>query len=181
MEAAHAVGCRQVAEWTTAHVAEPFDLVITSAGGFPLDANFYQTVKGMVTALPALHENSTLLIISGCAEIGSPEYTETMLHYENDWRRFLRDIAATPRTAKDQWQFQMHARVLERIGIERLRLANDGLSIEQQRRLCVNPIGGSGDAGERAQRFIDGYLGEYPQASAAVIPQGPYTMLSRDH
>jgi nickel-dependent lactate racemase len=179
MEAAHAVGCRQVAEWTTVRVAEPFDLVITSAGGFPLDGNFYQSVKGMVTALPALHERSTLMIVSACAEIGSNEYTEMMLRYDNDWRRFLRDIAATSRTAKDQWQFQMHTRVLERIGVERLRMANDGLRMEVQRRLCVNPVGGDGDAGLRTQRFIDDYLRANPRASVAVIPEGPYTMLSR--
>jgi nickel-dependent lactate racemase len=179
MEQAHAVGCKQVADWTVARVAEPFDLVVTSAGGFPLDANFYQTVKGMVTALPALHEKSTLLIVSACTEIGSPEYTEVMLRYDNDWRRFLRDIAATSRTAKDQWQFQMHTRLLERIGVDRLRLANDGLSVAQQRRLCVNPVSGSGDAAERMQRFVDEYLGGHPEARAAVIPEGPYTMLAK--
>jgi nickel-dependent lactate racemase len=179
MEAAHAVGCRQVAAWTTAKMEKPFDLVVTSAGGFPLDANFYQTVKGVVTALPALHEESTLLILSACSEIGSPEYSEMMLRYDNDWRRFLRDIATAPRTAKDQWQFQMHTRVLERIGVDRLRMANDGLPVEQQRRLCVNPIGGDGGVAKRVQRFIDDYLASHPTASVAVIPEGPYTMLSR--
>jgi lactate racemase len=177
MEGAHAVGCRQAAEWTMAKVAEPFDLVVTSAGGFPLDANFYQTVKCMVTALPALHAKSTLLVISACAEIGSPEYTQTKLKYRNDWRKFLSDIEMDPVTAKDQWQFQMHTRVLDRIGIERLRLANDGLSQEQQGLLCVSPIAGAGAAAERVQRFVDEYVAANPGARVAVIPEGPYTML----
>jgi lactate racemase len=177
MEEAHAAGCKQAAEWTMAKVDKPFDLVVTSAGGFPLDANFYQTVKCMVTALPALHEESTLLVISACAEIGSPEYSETMLRYANDWRKFLSDIEKDPVTAKDQWQFQMHTRVTGRIGIERLMLACDGLSVEQQGLLCVNPIAGAGTAAERVQRFVNAYVEANPSARVAVIPEGPYTML----
>jgi len=87
---AHRAGCRQVADWTTAEIDAPFDLVITNGGGFPLDQTFYQTVKGMCTALPALGANSTLLQVSGCGEqLGSAAYTELMLGYDNDWRRFL--------------------------------------------------------------------------------------------
>jgi lactate racemase len=62
---------------------------------------------------------------------------------------------------------------------ERLRLVNDGLKPEVQRRLCVNPAGAGGDAGVRAQRFIDDYFAENPGARVAVIPEGPYTMLAR--
>lgn len=176
---AHLVGCRQVSDWTTARVPTPFDLVITSAGGFPLDQNFYQSVKGMVGALPALHENSTLLIVSACREIGSEEYSSVMLRYSNDWRAFLRDIASQPHTAKDQWQYQMHARVLERIGIDRLRMVNDGLAPDLLSHLSVTPVTGAGDAAARTQGFIDQYIRAHPQARIAAIPEGPYVMLKR--
>jgi nickel-dependent lactate racemase len=179
MEAAHLAGCRDVSDWTSAEVDQPFDLVVTNGGGYPLDETFYQTVKGMVTALPALHERSTLLMVSGCGEVGSPEYTDLMLRYANDWPRFLEDIAALPRTSKDQWQYQMQTRVLERIGVERLRLVNDGLEPDTQQRLSVNPVLGRGSANERAQRFIDDYVAAHPGARVAVIPEGPYTMLTR--
>lgn len=174
---AHEAGCEQVGAWTSAQVAQPFDLVVQSAGGYPLDESYYQTVKGMVTALPALHAGSRLLMCSPCTEVGSPEFTELMMRYGNDHESFLRDIAASGRTAKDQWQFQMQTRVLQRIGRERLLLANDGLPMDVQRQLGVTPVEGDGDATERAQRYIDAFAADNQGARIAVIPEGPYTML----
>ena len=179
LEAAHLAGCKDVAEWTTAEIDGPFDLVITNGGGFPLDQTFYQTVKGMCTALPALDENSTLLQVSDCAEqLGSQAYAELMLKWDNDWRGFLSHIAAHKHeTRLDQWEFQMQARVLDRIGVEKLWLISDGIPPEMQKHIAVTPILGDGDAQARAQRAIDQYLADRPAARVAVIPDGPYTML----
>ena len=178
LEAAHLAGCREVAEWTTARVDGPFDLVVTGGGGFPLDLTFYQSVKGMVTALPALGPESTLLEASACGEgVGGREYTDLLLGYENQWRRFLADIAASPETQLDQWEYQLQARTLERIGMERLWLVTDGLPEDVQRRLSVTPILGPGTARERTQRAIDDFVAARPGARVAVIPDGPYTML----
>jgi lactate racemase len=178
MVEAHLAGVRDVARWTTAMIDEPFDLVITNGGGYPLDQSFYQTVKGMVGALSAAHEESTIVLASACSEgIGSPECIETMMRWGNDWRGFLRHIADPENFLKDQWQFQMQTRVLEKIGVERLCFVCDALPADVQARLGVNPVLGSGSAGERLQRFIDDYLARHPAARVAIIPQGPYTQL----
>lgn len=181
LESAHQAGCEQVAQWTSAAVEEPFDLVVTSGGGYPLDQTFYQTVKGMCAALDALDESSTLLQVSECAEqVGSHAYTQLMLRYDNDWRAFLRDIEARPgRTELDQWEFQMQTRVLQRIGREKLWFVTDGIDPGVQARLAVTPILGAGDARQRAQRAIDAFLANRPRARLAVIPDGPYTLLQR--
>ena len=181
LEQAHAAGCKQVAEWTTASFEGHFDLVVTNGGGYPLDQTFYQTVKGMCTSLPALCEHSTLLIVSQCAEkLGSKAYTDLMLQYKGDWRKFLADIAAHPgRTLLDQWEYQMQCRVLERIGVHRLWLVSDGLPMEWMRDAAVNPILCEGDCCDRAQRTIDEYVAAHPDDRIAVIPDGPYTMLRR--
>jgi lactate racemase len=178
---AHRTGCKQVAAWTTAEIDGPFDLVVTSGGGHPLDLTFYQTVKGMVTALPALGSETTLLQVSHCAEgVGSKVYTDMMLAYDNDWRRFLADIEAhKDATQLDQWEFQMQTRTLQRIGMENLWLVSDGLPRDVQSHLALTPILGDGNAQERAQRAIDTYVREHPAARIAVIPDGPYTMLQR--
>ncbi|NOY80893.1 MAG: nickel-dependent lactate racemase [Kiritimatiellaeota bacterium] len=181
LEKAHAAGCRQVADWTTASCDAPFDLVVTNGGGYPLDQTFYQTVKGMCAALPALGPESTLLQVSECAEgLGSEAYTSLLLAYNNDWRRFVADIAANPsRTRLDQWEFQMQARVLERIGRQRLRFVTGGIPPEIQGRIGVNPVLGNGTAQERAQRAVDQYFVRHPRACIAAIPNGPYTMIER--
>ncbi len=175
--AAHEAGCAQVGAWTSAVVERPFDLVVTCAGGYPLDESYYQTVKGMVTALPALHERSQLLMCSACTEVGSEEFTALMQRYGSDYEAFLADIAASGRTEKDQWQFQMQTRVLQRIGQARLLLANDGLPLETQRGLGVTPVEGDGDVVARAQRHLDAFVAARPDARVAVVPEGPYTML----
>ncbi len=181
LEKAHWAGCQKVAEWTSVQIEKPFDLVITNGGGYPLDQTFYQTVKGMCCALPALAKHSTLLIISHCGEqLGSKTYTNLMLKYNNNWQNFLRDIAAKPNeTQLDQWEFQMQTRVLKRIGLDKLWLVSDGIPNDIQRYISVTPILGPGDTQERTQQAIDKYTENNSNAEIAVIPEGPYTMLSK--
>jgi len=181
LDKAHIAGCEQVAKWTSVEIDGPFDMVITNGGGYPLDQTFYQTVKGMCSVLPALDRNSTLLMISHCGEqLGSKEYTDMMLSYNNDWRRFLADIEANPDTTRlDQWEFQMQARVLDHIGREKLWFVSDGIDEKMQRRISVTPILGPAAAQLRAQQAIDEYLSARGDARIAIIPEGPYTMLRR--
>ena len=179
IEKAHLAGCREVAEWTSAYIEEPYDLVITNGGGYPLDQTFYQTVKGMCCALPALKKGSTVLVVSNCSEgLGSKAYGELMLKYNNDWKAFLGDIASeADKTLLDQWQYQMQARVLEVIGLEKLWFVSDGIPVEIQKKLSLNPVSGEGGAVVRAQRAIDEYVAENDNARIAVISEGPYTMI----
>ena len=178
---AHLAGCRDVAGWTSATVDGPFDLVVTNGGGFPLDQTFYQTVKGMCTALPALGRQSTLLVVSHCGQrLGSAGYTDLMLRWANRWRRFLAAIAASRRTKLDQWELQMQCRVLARIGRRRLWFVSDGIPPHIQNRIAVWPVPGPGNAAARAQHAVDQFLAARPGARVAVIPDGPYTMLRRN-
>ncbi|BAM02844.1 nickel-dependent lactate racemase [Phycisphaera mikurensis] len=171
-------GCADVAGWTSAAVDAPFGLVVTSAGGYPLDKNFYQTVKSMCTALPALGEGSTLLVLSACDEVGEPAYEALYERFGPEWRAFLEHIETSGVTDKDQWEYQMQTRVLSRIGIGGLVLANDGLDAATQRKIATTPCPGAGDAVARAQAFVDGWVEANPGGRVAVIPEGPYTMLA---
>lgn len=178
---AHLTGCEQVARWATAEIAGPFDLVVTCGGGYPLDQTFYQTVKGMCTALPALGPDTTLLQVSHCCQrLGSNAYTELIMTWAGNWRGFLDHIREHRNETKlDQWELQMQCRVLARIGVENLWLATDGIEPDVQKLMNLTPILGDGDAAVRAQRAIDEYVAAHPAARIAVIPEGPYTMLRR--
>ncbi len=179
LKQAHLAGCEEVTDWTTARVPCDLDLVVTCGGGYPLDQTFYQTVKGMCTALPALRAATTLLQLSHCGEgLGSRAYTELMRAWGPDWRGFLEHIEANRHETKlDQWELQVQCRVLDRIGSERLWFATDGIPSGEQQYLGLTPILGEGDAIRRAQRAIDGYISLHRGARVAVIPEGPYTML----
>jgi nickel-dependent lactate racemase len=177
LTAAHQAGCQDVAQSTSAAVSHPFDLVVTCGGGYPLDESIYQTTKGIVMALPALRPGSTLLIASDCREIGSPEFTGLLNQYQNDWHRFLADIARQASPIKDQWVLQMLARVNERIGMDHIILAADAVPPDMHGKIWCRPLDGQGPAQSRAQHFIDDYLQKNPAATVAVIPEGPYTML----
>jgi len=178
MEQAHLAGTKQVGGWTTSQVAQPYDLIVTNGGGYPLDRTFYQSVKGIVTPLHAMHEQTTLLIASECGEgVGSQQYNDIMMQWGSNWQGFLKHIGATNVVVKDQWQYQMHARVLARIGAQRIRFVTDGLALDTQRRLAINPVNGSASVAERCQGFVDQYVTRHPNARIAAIPDGPYTMI----
>jgi len=176
---AHDAGCRAVAEWTSAKVGEPYDLVITNGGGYPLEQALYQAIKGQCAALPAIKAGGVLLQIVHCGEqIGSPAYTRLRLRWCNDWQGFLAHIAADDRTELDQWAFQMQCRLLQRVGIEGFWLACDGIPPEIQQQLALTPVLGDGDAPTRLQRAVDRYVAANPNARIAVLPEGPYTLLT---
>ena len=185
LEQAHLRGCKEVQQFVSATIgpqhAGGFDLVLTNAGGYPLDQTFYQTVKGMCTALPALGENSTMLIVSHCGEkLGSKAFCELMARWGDDWRGFLGHIARSGKTDLDQWELQMQARVLERIGQDKLLLASDGIDDEAKKHIAVTPLPGQGDAHARTQAFIDRFFAQRPDATMAAIPDGPYLLLKND-
>jgi len=176
LEKAHLVGTEQVGRWNSVQIDRTYDLIVTHGGGYPLDQTFYQSVKGIVTPLPAMHDQTTVLITSHCGEgIGSPPYTKTMMQWGQDWRGFIQAISTSHHVVKDQWQYQMHARVLSKIGVEQLRFVTDQIDTNTLKQLAVNPVLGDKPVEQRCQQFIDNFIVEHPSASIAVFPEGPYT------
>jgi hypothetical protein len=174
LEPAHEEACRFVRQCACPRVERPADVAITSSGGYPLDATFYQCVKGFVSALPAVRPGGTVLAFGGCSEgIGSPEYRATMARYAGDWRAFLRDIRDEGMFVKDQWQFQMHCRALERVGVAGLHFLTPGLDAATLSALNVSPHPVAPDqvAAELARLMRAAVAGG---ASLAVFPEGPY-------
>ncbi len=181
LEKAHEAGCEEVGRWTSAKVDEPYDLVVTSGGGYPLDETFYQTVKGMCAALPAIRQGGRMIIASRCGEgVGGASYTKLLLQYGSNWKAFNADAAASEVTKLDQWQVQMQAGVLQRLGVENLVLVADcdTIPLDLQRRMGVTPAGDAGASPEaRLQGEIDRFVRERKGARVAIIPDGPYTAI----
>jgi nickel-dependent lactate racemase len=155
-------------------VEKSADLAITSSGGYPLDATFYQCVKGLVNCLPAIKEKGEILAFGGCSEgIGSPEYTSLLKKYSGNTRQFIHDISNSAPFIKDQWQLQMQIRVLDKTGSGNLHFYTSGINTSELAMLSVQPHSLSVETiAEAIQAKIDQAV-EYKK-QIAVFPEGPY-------
>jgi len=153
---------------------------VTSGGGYPLDKTFYQTVKGMVGALPVVREGGTILIASACSEgIGNPEYADLMLRYDGRHEQLVPDILARGDVEQDQWEFEEQCKVLRRVGVGGLVVSTDGIPLDTLRRLSVTPAQTLCDAADpqaRIQGALDFLLAVRPGATVVAIPEGPYVL-----
>jgi len=174
LEAAHAEACRFARHCACPPVERQADAVLTNSGGYPLDATFYQCVKGFVSCLPAVAPGGSIIAFGGCGEgIGSPEYAGLMKRYAGRWQEFLADIQNPGVFTRDQWQFQMHCRTLAKVGPENLHFVTDGLPSEDLAAMSVNPHAAeAGRVGEAVQALLDELLSG--SGTLAVLPEGPY-------
>jgi len=174
LEASHNTACKFVSKHACPPVEQEKDVVLTSSGGYPLDATFYQCIKGMVSCLPAVKRGGVVVSIGSCSEgIGSSEYQNIMYEYSGRWREFLDHIQSNNNIVKDQWQFQMQTKALQHVDDGNLIFVTDGLSASVLARLNVNGMHTSeGCIQQRVQELLDGLIRE--GRSVAVIPEGPY-------
>jgi nickel-dependent lactate racemase len=98
-------------------VSRKFSTILTSAGGFPLDKTYYQTVKGMVAPLDILAPGGRVVILSECSEgMGSANFLEAQRWLVGSGRRgFLKKIGEKDHVPLiDQWQTEKLVEALER-------------------------------------------------------------------
>lgn len=164
---AHLEGVEFVRPIVTDTVAQPVDIVVTSSAGYPLDATFYQTVKGMVTALPVVKQGGTIIIAAGVSEgIGSPELRK-LIDDHPDLDVLMKKIIEEGFFVMDQWQLEELGKVLRKA---KVRFVTDGLPPETVRRLYVEPA-------PSVEAAVADALAEYgPNATIAAISEGPYVL-----
>lgn len=94
--------------------AEPADIVITSNGGYPLDQNIYQSVKGMTAAEATCKEGGVIIIAAECSDgHGGEEFYRTFKDIASV-QQIMDQILARGRkeTVPDQWETQILARIM---------------------------------------------------------------------
>ena len=179
LEAAHLKGCEDVSKHASCTIDQPYDLVVTNGGGYPLDINYYQSVKGMCMALPALKKGSVLLQASECRKgVGSKAFFELLVKYKNNWKKFLTDIETNKDiTELDQWEFQMLCRVLDITGIDNLHFLSEGIPQKTKQQLYCSPMEYQENLSKTIEEFLFQFAAENKKAGIAIIPNGPYTIL----
>ena len=150
--------------------AAPADIVIAANGGYPLDQNIYQAVKGMTAAEAAVREGGVIIMIARSEDgHGAPEFYRTFAE-EKNLDRMLKAFMKTPKeeTRADQWQSQIFARVLRRAKILYLSGALDAVV----RDLHMTPVRSIPEALKAAEEFLGN-----PDASITAIPDGVAVMV----
>ena len=99
--------------------AVPADIVITTNGGYPLDQNVYQAVKGMTAAEETCKKDGIIIMIAACNDGHGGESLYENLKNAKTPRELLDRIAKVPRneTIPDQWEMQILARILDQFTV----------------------------------------------------------------
>jgi nickel-dependent lactate racemase len=111
----HAAACEAARAIAMCPVVKPFDVVVTSNAGFPLDQNLYQAVKGMSAAAQVVAPGGTIICVAECRD-GFPDHGSyrSQLTSVPSVHELLGTIMRRERTVADQWQIQVQASIMSR-------------------------------------------------------------------
>ena len=165
--AAHKVGIEFVRQSAMQRVSAPFDVVVTTNSGYPLDMKLYQGVKGMSAGARILKPGGTLILACECRE-GVPANSplDQLLRSASGPEEILALLATPGFVRPEQWQAQIQSLIQRRAKV----LVYSSLSDEIVRAAHLSPCH---DISATVQSCLDA-LG--PEARVAVLPQGPLTI-----
>jgi len=164
---AHKKGCAFVKDTAMAGLDRPFDVVITSNSGYPLDLNVYQSVKGMSAAEQVVKEGGSIVVAAECWDgIPSGSDYETILRSVGEADELLAFIKKHEATLKDTWQVYFQAMIMQKSEV----YLYSTLEREAVKSTFLKPV-----------NDLDGLLEELiakygPNTRICVLPEGPQTI-----
>lgn len=165
--AAHAAGMRAADADSRVTLAEPVDLALVSGGGHPLDATFYQAIKGIASALGIVREGGAIVL---CAQLdqgcGSEPFRARLASVRSATELEAR-LFDPAHFAIDQWMLQHLCQALRRV---RVWVCSPQLPAE----LAGSPLVRCAADPHAALAAELPRLGA--AARIAVLPEGPYLM-----
>ena len=169
LEQAHKEGTDFLASLCGAE-AEPADIVISTNGGYPLDQNVYQAVKGMTAAEAAVKEGGVIIMLSQAGDGIGGDHFYHQLADEKDIHKTMEIFLSRGRneTVPDQWQTQIFLRVLEKAKVIFLSDVEDSL-VEDMHMIPAKSLP---EAMEMAKKLVNK---ENPTVTA--IPDGVAVMV----
>ncbi len=128
LEKAHKKG-REFLKKLTSVPAVLADIVITTNGGYPLDQNIYQAVKGMTASESCVHPGGVTIMLAESSDGAGGESFLQTFREEKNLQKMTEGFLVTPpeETIIDQWQSQIFARVLMHTNVIFISEASDAL------------------------------------------------------
>ena len=167
LEPAHDAGCRFVKDSVMRQVERPFDIVVTTNSGYPLDLNLYQAVKGMSAAAQVVRPGGAIVIAAECSDgIGHGPFLE-LLQSRPDPAGLLELITSPGFAMFDQWQVQILAQILLHARVYLYAPLLDDDAVRAAHLIPTRSI--EGTIADLAAEFG-------PAASLCILPQGPLTV-----
>lgn len=165
--AAHRLGCDFVKRSAMQQVKAPFDVVITTNSGYPLDQNLYQGVKGMSAGARVLKPGGTLVLACECRD-GVPAHSsfDQLLRSAATPEEILTRLATPGFARPDQWQTQIQALIQRKARV----LLYSSLPDEQVRAAHLTPCRDIGSAVQKLRATSSNGM------TIGVLPQGPLTI-----
>jgi nickel-dependent lactate racemase len=161
-------GCDYVRENAMVRVEKPYNIVITSDSGYPLDMNLYQAVKGMSVAARIVAKGGSIVVAAECRD-GIPDHGEygRLLHEAGSHHSLLRKIHEPDFKRQDMWQAQAHSMICQKADVY---FHSRNLSDEQIKRAFLKPC-------PKVEDTVEELLHKYGRnASICVLPEGPQTI-----
>jgi len=163
---AHRAGCTFARATAMVALPRPFEVVVTTNSGYPLDQNLYQAVKGMSAAAQIVAPGGLILAAARCND-GFPAHGnfQRLMTGPPGPRAVLDMIMAPGFNVFDQWEAQLLAMILVKA---RVGLFSE-LPPEAVRAAHLEPVDDlAGRLHEELSR-----VGDVP---VAVLPEGPMTI-----
>lgn len=145
--------------------AVPADIVISTNGGYPLDQNIYQSVKGMTAAEATVKEGGVIIMLSKASDgHGGKSFHETFRD-EKDLNRMMQTFLdrGPEETIIDQWQSQIFARLLLKATVIFISSCDDQL-VEDMHMIPAHSVE---EAMEKAKALV-----KKEDYTVTVIPDG---------
>ena len=160
---AHKVGAEFVRKSAMQPVKEPFDVVVTTNSGYPLDLNLYQGVKGMSAGARIIKQGGTLVLACECRE-GVPANSplDKLLRSASSTEEILTMLATPGFVRPEQWQAQIQALVQRKARVLVYSSLPDEIIRTCHLEPCPDIAAAVAVVGERVR--------------IAVLPQGPLTI-----
>lgn len=164
----HSLGSGYVKKTAMRAVKEPFDIVITTNSGYPLDRNVYQSVKGMSAAAGIVRDGGAIIAVSQCADgIPSESHYHEILKMAGSPGVALKMIAEAGFSMQDQWQVQLQAGLQSKADVY---LYSECLTDEEIESAMLKPCRNiENKVAELLERYGKG-------ASICILPEGPQTI-----
>jgi len=169
-EAAHKRGTDFLFSLCGAKAVES-DIVITTNGGYPLDQNVYQAVKGMTAAEATVKKGGVIIMLAESGDGIGGDHFYHQLADEPDIGKTMREFLSRGRdeTVPDQWQTQILLRILGHASVIYVSEMPD----ETVKEMHMIPAHSLAEAIEKAK----GLVGE--GAKIAAIPDGVSVMVTK--